>query len=806
MAKMRKKQTTVVEAKPWPMGVGGSIAKEPADRSVGDELVRRLREVGSYFTEGDQVRPCAILWPDGERMWTGALEVLKERVPELYVLGPYDPASRSGPAVWLRCVEARTLDAVHPECSTPIFYLPGISRAQLREVESVAMELQPLVELQFRGAIWSHPNGKDWTPYAFLSSTHGGLSLDVASDPATAEALQRCLPALLRERMLELTGEKLDAGFLNAILSPDLPLAVLRWMNAPEAIRERKSPPEWEAFCDQCLQEFQLDPERDGPLRAADKLGNRPGTWGKIWRRFAEAPVRYPGVIELLERASPQSDDTLGLDREFWPSFNARDEGMLAKELQALKDRPQDEAIRVIQAMERNHGCRRDWVWREVGRAPLAVALEPLSLLAAGVRKPLAGGDVQSIAGQYAEFGWQIDSAAMAALASGTTPEEDDAISSAVRALYLPWLDASARNLQAATMREPGGIKPRAPVPDAESGRLLYFVDGLRLDVAHRLMGLCRQAGLDADLSWDWSAFPSVTPTAKPAVSPVARLLVGGGPEAEFAPTLAGTSQQLSSDRFQGLLKEQGFQVLDKRMNGDAAGAAWAEYGNLDARGHNEGWKLAKSIEGELKEIVARIAELMTAGWKELLLVTDHGWLLMPAGLPKVSLAHHIAEHRWGRCAAVKWTGSTDMSCLPWHWNPSVTIATPPGAGCFRAGIDYSHGGLSVQEMVIPRIRIRPASTDEGQAKMVAVKWVGLRCRVTVQPVMPGLQVDLRARAADPGSSKVEGGQPRSVGDDGTVSLPVGDDREMGAAGVLVLLAQNGALLHTLPTMIGDSP
>ena len=43
---------------------------------------------------------------------------------------------RTGPAIWLRCVVDRTLpDAVTPEGTTPILYLPRVSRAELLTFE-----------------------------------------------------------------------------------------------------------------------------------------------------------------------------------------------------------------------------------------------------------------------------------------------------------------------------------------------------------------------------------------------------------------------------------------------------------------------------------------------------------------------------------------------------------------------------------------------------------------------------------------------------------------------------------------------
>jgi len=68
------------------------------------------------------------------------------------------------------------------------------------------------------------------------------------------------------------------------------------------------------------------------------------------------------------------------------------------------------------------------------------------------------------------------------------------------------------------------------------------------------------------------------------------------------------------------------------------------------------------------------------------------------------------------------------------------------------------------------------------------------------------MKADVRGRPADAKSSKIEGGQPREIGSDGTVSLPVGDDRETGNAAVIVLLGPDGTPAHTVPTVIGENP
>ena len=59
-----------------------------------------------------------------------------------------------------------------------------------------------------------------------------------------------------------------------------------------------------------------------------------------------------------------------------------------------------------------------------------------------------------------------------------------------------------------------------------------------------------------------------------------------------------------------------------------------------------------------------------------------------------------------GSLRGVETSAQTDALAFKWHWNPGVTIASPPGVGCFRASMEYSHGGMSLQEMVTAVLRV----------------------------------------------------------------------------------------------------
>jgi hypothetical protein len=161
--------------------------QNPAARALAQALTDALHSAakGNSHTT---TPAAAVLWPDKERQWEAALPTLKQLLPGLFELGSYDPAVRSGPAVWLKCAIAGVLPEIQFQ-GVPVVYLPGVSRAELRAIESCQRDLQPLAELQYRGVFWSQVNAKDWTVSAFLSSKNGGLGLDVAQDKATQEGV-----------------------------------------------------------------------------------------------------------------------------------------------------------------------------------------------------------------------------------------------------------------------------------------------------------------------------------------------------------------------------------------------------------------------------------------------------------------------------------------------------------------------------------------------------------------------------------------------------------------------------------------
>jgi len=243
-----------------------------------EHLTKSVRSAAVYNPE-IQVAPACILWPDKDRQWEAVMPRLRHELPELLILGDYNPEERTGPAIWLRCVIAGSIqDGILPEGRTPIFYLPGVSRQELRAVESCSDLLKPLAELQYRGTIWSQANAKDWTILAFLKSDQGGLGLDVAQDTPTKKALQLSLFRLLDEDTELLEGKHLDSDYFNTLLTGGDPVReLLLWLDQGDAFRDARGEAEWQAFVEICKSRWAFDPANDGILTGAARLAVHEG-------------------------------------------------------------------------------------------------------------------------------------------------------------------------------------------------------------------------------------------------------------------------------------------------------------------------------------------------------------------------------------------------------------------------------------------------------------------------------------------------------------------------------------------------
>lgn len=338
--------------------------------TVLDRLVLRLTEALAYNANA-AVAPAALLWPDDGSQWASVLDLVRTRLP-LVTLGDYDPDTPQGPAYWLRCVVAGTVDAGLPD-GTPVVYLPGLARSELRAVDACPPELAPVAELQYRSQWFSHPNGRDWTVRSLLIDPERGLGLNVADDGETATAMSLALDRLVDLPVDRLSKQLLDADFFRDLVNPDPVRSLLGWLDDPAGFRRRLDDSQWAAFLQQSRADYGFDPGGDGEITGARKLGEREGPWAEVWKRFAETPDRYPGIPDRLQQAKPM--EFFVEQSGTWPQDNEIAEDQVRKELSEFEALTVEGARKEGLRLEAEHGWRRGTVWAELDRAPLASTL-----------------------------------------------------------------------------------------------------------------------------------------------------------------------------------------------------------------------------------------------------------------------------------------------------------------------------------------------------------------------------------------------------------------------------------------------
>jgi uncharacterized protein (TIGR02688 family) len=188
--------------------------------------------------------------------------------------------------------------------------------------------------------------------------------------------------------------------------------------------------------------------------------------------------------------------------------------------------KPADVRTTIVR-LEAEHGMRRSWIWTKLGLAPLAGAIGHLAVLVTATQKTLGGATVAEIIAAYVDWGWQADAAALDALAAVEAAEDVAALKTAVVSLYQHWLETAATALQATVFGNPTGNYAASPPLTAGSGTCILFSDALRFDAGMRLAAMLERRGLSCTVGWRLAALPTVTPTAKPALSPVAKQMSG---------------------------------------------------------------------------------------------------------------------------------------------------------------------------------------------------------------------------------------------------------------------------------------
>ncbi|TWX52635.1 BREX-1 system phosphatase PglZ type B [Colwellia hornerae] len=676
-----------------------------------DYLAEQLRN-SANFNSAVQIEPAAILWTDIECQWQSAMPAIKQYLPELVELGEYKPEERIGPAIWIKCAIAGVLEECElPKGRIPIIYLPGVGRKDLRAIEQCPDHLRPLAELQYRGCWWAYNTaGRDWSVGSFLTNPRVGLALDVAKDKKTQAAILKILPDLLETPDESLRGKKLEAqDFINIVMN-DPAKDILGWLNNPADKKALWKDSKWPIFKQACLDNYGFDPDKT-PLDAVlFKLCESEGEWQAVWQRFEDTAHNLPLLVECLTTIQP---DGLAFNASHFLAENDKDENELATALQNFSDKDVNTIKKQLVSLFELHADRKSWLWYTLDLAPWLTILEQLTLVVEHTSIAFTGPTVEVMANTYQERFWQADAAAIQAMAVTKDINQQQVVADILAVIYSPWLEQVTLNFQNLVRAEgyPGKTSGSGEVQESTAqynvgSQVVFFVDGLRFDTAKTLQQKLNKLSVSTNLKTNWCALPSLTATAKAAVTPVAELLIGAQENDNFTPMVASSGSEFSSYHLKKSLADKGWQYLEGLETGEPTGTAWVQTGDLDNMGHKQQMKMPLNIDAVLEDVVARVDGLLKAGWKNIRIVTDHGWLWVPNKLAEANISKNIVKKRLARCAILKDNIDTAELKVPWHWNENVSVAMAPGISGYVAGDYYNHGGLSLQECLTPVINI----------------------------------------------------------------------------------------------------
>lgn len=274
-------------------------------------------------------------------------------------------------------------------------------------------------------------------------------------------------------------------------------------------------------------------------------------------------------------------------------------------------------------------------------------------------------------------------------------------------------------------------------IPGARGRRAVIVSDALRWDLAERVRERLEGTGRSITLDLALSTVPSITPFGMTVLLPFGRI----PPEQralsvayEPRPTIRdGAGRALSTrDGRKALLEaafppvrgaaQVAFADLDDLLASDPVPPApllVAFDRDIDQLGHKGGEQFPR-LALELAATVARaVGRLHDAGIEEVHVVTDHGFLLLPPqevdalGRPQVGVAQALRrEARW---AALKPDAPVaDVLRLPCPLDPGgPVLGFPRGVRTLEAAESYMHGGLSLQECVLPHLVSRALVPEE---------------------------------------------------------------------------------------------
>ena len=288
----------------------------------------------------------------------------------------------------------------------------------------------------------------------------------------------------------------------------------------------------------------------------------------------------------------------------------------------------------------------------------------------------------------------------------------------------------------------------------ASGKRAVLIVDALRYDCAHAIADTL--TGLAVSIKALRAELPTVTPIGMTALLPISNAEFSFEAKKNYPHPMINGSDMAQSQNRADYLTQQGadvrkIDVIEAQTDapGDL-GELLVVFGHdaVDDLGHSSAGTIVRHIELEIQRIVRLIRKLHRWGYETVHVITDHGFILLEESkLPEEVNCDkswcHVYKERY---ALVSAAADIPLTTFPFAFDGDMRVALPPGLSFFKAQKSFSHGGATLQEMIIPHLVSRSAVNKE--------KRIGVDVVLTTYEIMQAaVRVTLRSISSNVGGN-----------------------------------------------------
>ena len=283
----------------------------------------------------------------------------------------------------------------------------------------------------------------------------------------------------------------------------------------------------------------------------------------------------------------------------------------------------------------------------------------------------------------------------------------------------------------------------------AKGKRAVIIVDGLRYDCAHEIKeSLPRQ---DIRIEPLRAALPAITPIGMTSLMPLSGAKLSFEHHGNnLRPKVNGKDMAQRQNRLD-YLAEFGadcrqIDELEAAVNAPKnLGDLLVVFGHeeVDHIGHGSADALIRHVYLEIERLARLVRKLHRWGYPTVHIVTDHGFILLdeerlPPEVPCDKAWCHVLKERF---ALVPAEADLPVKSFPFDWDQAMRVALPPGMAFFKAEKSFSHGGATLQELIIPhfvsRIHVTKPRLVGVEVVLPAYELMQSVVKVTLRATLP---------------------------------------------------------------------